>query len=257
MTGAQAAERVDARRWFYHWMALACLAVTLVGFLPTYFVPIAQGTLAREPMVHLHGLLFFAWIVFFCWQTWLAAMGRVTGHREWGMVGVGLAAAMAFSVITVDAVRLNQTPAEPPIFAMIHLSGILFFETCVVAALASVRRPEVHKRFMLLATISLLGAPIGRWWGVLLGLSGGPASAASSLPSLDAGTLLLVTFGPPLSAAAVGAVAVAFDWSTRRRVSPIYAAGLPIYVVMSPVGAAIAATPAWLAVVDWIKHLGG
>ena len=62
-----------ASRRFYLWMALACLAISVVGFMPTYFVPMAQGRFKVEPIVHIHGLILFSWMVYFCAQTWLVA----------------------------------------------------------------------------------------------------------------------------------------------------------------------------------------
>ena len=60
--GAQA--KADARSKFYVWMSAACLAIAVVGFMPTYFVPMARGTFKVEPMVHIHGALLFSWVTF-------------------------------------------------------------------------------------------------------------------------------------------------------------------------------------------------
>ena len=46
---------------FYTWMATACVAVAFLGFIPTYFQPLAAGAFKANPVVHLHGLVFFAW----------------------------------------------------------------------------------------------------------------------------------------------------------------------------------------------------
>ena len=85
MTEAAIAPKADVRRWFYHWMALACLAISVLGFLPTFFVPVAQGTFARPPIVYVHGLLFFSWTIFFCTQTWLAASGICWSRAQTSM----------------------------------------------------------------------------------------------------------------------------------------------------------------------------
>jgi len=47
-------------RYFYFHMALACAAVAFLGFAPTYFVPMARGSLAIPPVLHIHGIVFFA-----------------------------------------------------------------------------------------------------------------------------------------------------------------------------------------------------
>ena len=60
----RAAVASPARNFYFH-MALACAAVAFLGFAPTYWVPLAHRTFSASPVVHFHGLLFFAWTVFF------------------------------------------------------------------------------------------------------------------------------------------------------------------------------------------------
>ena len=241
-------------------MALACLAIAVLGFVPTFFVPVAQGTFAREPIVYLHGFLFFAWVVFFCWQTWLVAAGRSAGHRAWGLLGVAIATAMAFSVVTVEIIRmhhaapLSSVPPQPAVATLNQVLAITFFEVCIVAALANVRRPEVHKRFMLLATISLLGAPIGRWWTIAFA---DQFASVANLAGPPDPAMFLLLMGPSLSSSLLIVVAMLFDWRTRGRVSPVYSFGMPAFLLMGPLTGLIGFTPAWLAVVDWLKHFAG
>src|SRR6266850_2077114 len=81
-------------RYFYFYMALACMAVAFLGFAPTYWLPLASGSFSSTSVVHFHGMLFFAWTLYFAFQTWLAASGRIARHRAMGMIGVSLATAM-------------------------------------------------------------------------------------------------------------------------------------------------------------------
>ena len=260
MTAAAAATKADARRWFYHWMALTCLAISVIGFLPTFFLPVVQGTFGREPIVYVHGLLFFAWMIFFATQTWLAASGRVLAHREWGLLGIAIATAMFFSVVTVAIVRLNQPIGRPAWLVWGDISSMLYFETCIALALMNVRRPDTHKRLMLLATVSTLGAPIGRWVFLLLGPP--PFLVDAQLASASAGPptnpILYVLLNPNNFVILLVVVALVFDWRTRRRVSPAYVAGLLAFIANSYVmGGLIGATPAWAAAVGWLKGFGG
>src|SRR5215207_3804130 len=73
---------------FYVRLASVMLAVAVIGFAPTYWVPMGRGTLVVTPIVHVHALLFFGWMLLFWTQTWLAAVGRLGRHRELGVVGV-------------------------------------------------------------------------------------------------------------------------------------------------------------------------
>src|SRR6266567_8574708 len=102
--------RVEApsdARYFYFYMALACTAVAFLGFAPTYWLPLATGSFSATPVVHFHGLLFFAWTLYFVLQTWLAASGRVARHRTVGMIGVSLATAMTIFgfLVAVNAMK--------------------------------------------------------------------------------------------------------------------------------------------------------
>lgn len=76
---------------FYVWMAVACIVVSVGGFAPTYWLPLATGAfMNRGPLVNLHGALFAAWPFFFLWQTWLTAQGRFEHHQASGVAGVSV-----------------------------------------------------------------------------------------------------------------------------------------------------------------------
>jgi hypothetical protein len=47
-------------------------------------------------------------------------------------------------------------------FAIVPISGIIFFAVVVGIAIANVRRPDTHMRLMLLASVSILQAAVGR-----------------------------------------------------------------------------------------------
>ena len=180
-------------QYFYFYMALSCTAVAFLGFAPTYWLPIAARTFKSGPIVHIHGLVFFCWTLFFCFQTWLAASGRIANHRSIGMAGISFATAMTIFGVMVS-INLMKTAAamglkdEGIAFAIVPLSGILFFAVVFTLSIAAVRRPEHHKRLMLLAAISLLDAAVARWF-LTFGAArppGPPPVAVTLLPALVA-----------------------------------------------------------------------
>src|SRR3981081_438429 len=81
-------------RLFYVWMAAVCALVAFGGFAPTYWLQLPAGTFVGSPLLHLHGVLFSAWVLFLLSQTVLAANGQLDHHRAWGLVGISLATAM-------------------------------------------------------------------------------------------------------------------------------------------------------------------
>jgi len=154
-------------RYFYFYMALSCMAVAFLGFAPTYWLPLASRSFSATPVVHFHGLLFFAWTLYFAFQTWLAASGRTVRHRSLGVIGVSLATAMTIFgfLVSVNVMKrsaaVGQTEAGIA-FSIVPLSGIVFFAVVFTLAIIATRRPETHKRLMLLAGISLLDAAVAR-----------------------------------------------------------------------------------------------
>ena len=92
-------------------MALACMAVAFLGFAPTYWLPMAKRSLSASPVVHFHGLLFFAWSLYFVFQSWLAASGKVARHRAIGMIGVSLATAMTIFGFLVAVHAMKRSAA--------------------------------------------------------------------------------------------------------------------------------------------------
>lgn len=252
--------RLDGARWagpvsadrLYVVMACACALVAFAGFTPTYWAPVATGRFTGPSVLHLHGLVFSAWMVFFIVQTTLVATGRVARHRSLGMLGIALATAMVFVGIlaALHSVRVGIAlgfDAQNRAFSIVPISTVVLFACLVAAAIANVSRPDVHKRLMLVATISLLPPAIARLLAVTVGVPispGHPPPIAFSLAPSLASDLLLVA---------------AIVWDRRRngRVDRTYliagAAMLALQVVRVPLGP----TAAWYGVTDWLLGFGG
>ena len=228
-------------RYFYFHMALACAAVAFLGFAPTYFVPLASASLSIPPAVHIHGIVFFTWSVFFVFQAWLASSGQIARHRAVGLIGVSLATAMTifgFLVAVASmkrAVAVGQTDAGIA-FSIVPLSGILFFAVVFALGVAAVRQPETHKRLMLLAGISILDAAVARWFLTFLAPPGppGPPPVAVAIPPAFVAYLLLV-------------VAMVHDWRTRGRPHRVYVIGGIVLVAIKLLNLPVSTTYAWHA----------
>jgi hypothetical protein len=226
-------------RYFYFYMALSCIAVAFLGFAPTYWVPMATGSFPSMPVIHFHGMLFFAWTLYFAFQTWLAASGRVARHRTIGMIGVSLATAMTIFgfLAAVNAMKrsaaLGLTDAGIA-FAIVPLSGILFFAVVFSLAIANTRQPETHKRLMLLAGISILDAAVARWFLTFLAPAGPPGP-----PPVE------ITIIPALVAYLLLVPAMIFDWRRQGRPHPVYIYGGIALLAVKLLNWPISITPAW------------
>ena len=236
-------------RYFYFHMALACMAVAFLGFAPTYWLPLAAGSFASTPVVHFHGMLFFSWTLYFAFQTWLAASGRIARHRTIGTIGVSLATAMTIFgfLVAVNVMKrsaaMGQTDAGIA-FAIVPLSGLLFFAVVFTLAIANTREPETHKRLMLLAAISILDAAVARWFLTFLAPAGPPGP-----PPVP------VTIAPALVAYLLLVVAIVADWRRRGRPHPVYIYGGAALVAVKLLNWPISMTPAWHSLAGGILAL--
>jgi hypothetical protein len=143
-------------------MAVLFVAIAVVGFSTTFFIPVARGQFRAPLVVHAHGALFFAWVLFLLLQTRLVLVRRVALHRRLGWAGAVLAVAMAVSGVFVGAwATRRDVAAGGGAFILGQFVNIiiemLLFAGLVLAAVAYRRDRESHRRLLLLATISVLG----------------------------------------------------------------------------------------------------
>jgi hypothetical protein len=153
--------KVDRKSPFYIIMGITAAVAAVAGFSTTYLLPVA-GAQFRGPWVaHVHGLLFFAWVALAVLQPVLVYRGSTLLHRRIGIAALPLALAMAVSGVGVGlyAVR-RDLEAGVGAFAYSTLPGVLcamvIFVAFVAAAVALRKKPDWHKRLIVLATIAVL-----------------------------------------------------------------------------------------------------
>jgi hypothetical protein len=153
--------KVDRAGWFYVAIAMVAVAAVTIGFSTTYFIPVAGGTFAGPLVAHVHGLLFMAWIAMMLLQPMLVRQRRSGLHRKLGLIALPLAAAMAISGLGVGTFAVSRDlAAGAGGVAYSQLIGVVaamtIFVLYVSIAVATRRKPDWHKRMMLLATIAVL-----------------------------------------------------------------------------------------------------
>lgn len=149
-------------------MAVAILAAVVIGFAQTYYLRSRFTPSALPLFLRVHGLVFSSWIAFFLLQTGLVLVGRTSLHRTIGWAGAALAVLMVPVGVTSGILSMRaQVDAgnvEPALaFLATPILSMVVFAILAFTALARRRQPDVHKRLILLATVSLLDAPIARW----------------------------------------------------------------------------------------------
>jgi hypothetical protein len=206
--------QVAARRPALHRAYLAATfvatAIAVVGFWPTYFGPLLSGTVDESAQIHAHGIVYIGWLALFITQVALAATGRVAVHMKLGrwlmgygviVVAAGLLAAWhGFgTVLEAEGARRAQTW----VFGV--LRELLFFVPFFAAGWIYRRRPEIHKRLMIVAATMLIVPAIGR-----MKFLGTP------VPLWE----FMAVWGLPVY------VAVVHDFTARRIVHPVYVIGI-------------------------------
>lgn len=153
-------------RRFFAAMAIAVAVATFVGFAPSYYLAPAFHAKPLSALLHLHGLVFTAWILLYVAQTALISAGRTDMHRLVGPVAVVLAVVMvplgiATAIITKHVAAVHHLPPQgPPL--VFPLGAILTFAVLVGAGVTMRKRSAWHKRFMLLGTLAILTTPLAR-----------------------------------------------------------------------------------------------
>lgn len=175
------------------------------------------------------------WVLLFITQVRLVAARRVDIHQRLGLFGAVWAGLMVVigSVTAVVAARNGVSPGPPPlVFLAIPLFDIAIFGLLVATGIWFRKRPDVHRRLMLLSCLGLLAAAIAC---IPLGFiaTGGP----------------LVFFG--LTDLCILACAV-FDSVRNRRLHPAFGWGTGLIIGSQVVRLMIMGTAAWMTFATWL-----
>jgi hypothetical protein len=232
-------------QFFYVWMAVIFVVIAFGSFLGTYWLQLPAGTFRGSPLVHLHAMLFSTWPLLFLSQTILAANGRIGRHQAFGLAGIALATAMVFVGVSAAVDTLHRGLAagygdRSRAFVILPISAISVFAVFFTAAIANVRRPEWHKRFMIVATASLLQAPLARVF-FLIATGGGPGLR----PGLGAPPDVAKGLSQGLIVSALVAIGMLYDWRTRGRPHPAYVIGIAALLGAAVLRAPFADTQIW------------
>ena len=237
------------RGWFFVGMAVAAAVTVFLGFARTYYL---KGVFPTPPfplLFHVHGALFTAWMLLLVLQVSLAASRRIALHRRVGLIGgllvapmlvtgsmAAIAAARGQGPISAAVARGELTrvgPGFPPLEGMVvPLTTMLLFGVFAGAGLSYRKRPDVHKRLMLLATIAMLPAAIGRAIARLFGIAN---------PALFFGATGLFILA-----------IVMYDRRSLGRVHPVTLWGGLALMLSFPGRLALGKTDLWLTFAAWL-----
>jgi hypothetical protein len=174
-------------------------------------------------------------------------------HRALGLFGIALATAMFFAgvMVSIHSIEVGiaaGVEARARAFAIVPLTSVVTFAAFVAAAIATSRRPAVHMRLMLVATVSLLVPAFARVIRLMLAQPGVIVGAANPAPVSRS---LLAS----LAADLVLAVAIAHDWRERGRPHKAYVIAGAVIVAVQILRVPLAQTAMWFAFTDWLLSL--
>ena len=238
MLANPAVNRRRRERWFYVGMSIAILITVFAGFAPTYYLRPYFNTSPLMPLLHLHGFVFTSWVLLFIVQVGLVATHRTNIHRRLGIAGGVIAVLMILVGVSTAVIRARQgaTPPggpSPLAFLVVPLGDMLVFAVLVGAGFYFRRRPDVHKRLMMLATIGILAAAIARL----------PFAIMQAGPIAFFGLTDVFVL-----------VCIVYDLVTLRRIHRATALAALLIVASQPLRLVIGGTQAWLQFATWLTH---
>ena len=223
------------RSAFYVGFAVLSVLVIFVGFARSYYLKATFHSRSLTPLVHVHGLIMTCWMALLVLQSSLVKVHKTHLHRRIGVAGGFLALAAIGSgwMVAIRAVQLGHAPTGVPSlsFLIIPLGDIVTFAVLVTLALFYRRRPEIHKRLMVVSTIAILPPGIARW----------PWMWVAHYPARFFGVADLILLA-----------CVAYDVVRTRRLHPAYLWGGSLLALSHRVQLQLGHTQVWLAFARWI-----
>lgn len=220
-------------KYFYFFMSLLIAAVVVYGFSHTIDQNLIHAVPVRPWILYLHGIVFSGWVVFFIAQSALVRVHKVSVHRTLGWFGVALGVVIPVLGVSTAIVmdrfviaNFHEQGAAP--FLAIQFNDMACFTVCFALAILWRRKPEFHRRLILIATGVLTTAAFARFPGIGLPMLGWTYVCVDSLIALG----------------------VARDLIVNRRIHQVYLYALPALIVAQSVALHLyrAAPPQWLKI---------
>jgi hypothetical protein len=218
--------------------AVAFPLVVLIGYFKSYYFSafFADARPVANALVHAHGLVMSAWVIYFIAQVALIRTKNIKLHMSMGMAGIALAALVVVvgmaTAYDSSLVRRSAPPGENPhSFFFLPFFDMLLFVFFFAAAIYFRKRPAEHKSLMLLTALNFMPAALFR---------------VSVVPPEFT---LLWAFGIP---AVLAVACLAWHTAKHRKLNKVFAAGVLLVLVAVPLRFVVPGTDAWLRFVGSI-----
>lgn len=225
-------------RRLYLVASLVFLALVFWTFARTYYLRVLFDTPPLSALLQVHGAAMSGWVVLLAAQTGAVAAGRVDWHRRLGLVGLAWAPIVVLlgTATTLHAaareVRAHTAfAASQVVITSLDLLQMLFFAGYVAVAFWRRRRPEEHKRLMLLTIACMLPDALARL----------PVSFMAHATETELNQRIMLGLDLFI------VVCVGLDTLWRRRLHPVFAWGALSFVVAFHLALYLTRTPEWIA----------
>lgn len=222
------------RKAYVVWMALVLAAVS-AGFASDFARYLTEQP-APPLILHVHGAIYFAWLVLVVGQIWLVEKGDIRLHRTLGWATAGVAVVMVpmgLAAAFVDEARRLGQPSSDPQFLALEFEEMIAFSAFTVAGVLLRKDPAAHKRLMILSAVAISDAGFGRIWSNWIKL----------MPPGVLGWWVQYFWGIGLIVLAM----IGWDLWRRRRVHPAVWAGAVLLAVGELATSALQFSPGWKA----------
>jgi hypothetical protein len=155
-------------RYFYFCMALVMAVLGAWAFSNTVDARLLHAKPPRPLLLWFHGAAFSAWVVLFVAQSAWVRVRKVGVHRALGWFGVALAAFMIVSgyIVSIVMIRFEMTVLHlknAASFLSILWCDLIIFGACMALAIYFRKRPEYHRRLVLVGSCQLAQASFVRF----------------------------------------------------------------------------------------------
>ena len=170
------------RQYFYFCMSLLIAVVVVYGFSHTIGHNLLHASPIPPFILTIHAIVFPGWVLFFILQSALVRTRNVPVHRTLGWfglaLGIGVLVLGYLTATAMDRFFLQQHPdPDTPAFLIVQLMDLASFAVPFALAIYWRRRPEYHRRLMLIASCGLTDAAFGRFPQLPLAFSPGGVDA--------------------------------------------------------------------------------
>lgn len=230
------------RRYIYVLLGVAALTIVHIGFARTYIAPVLSGAYTGRKVLHVHGAIFMMWVILCIAQPLLIQRGQIQLRKKIGVYGAvlgGLVTLMGLYIGVSGAHANMARDGEQAVkaFLLIPITDMILFPLFVTLAILNVKNPESHKRYILLATLSILPAATGRilplfsWW-----------TGNVAIDTILALLIMEITLY----------MAIVYDIIVKKKIHPVYIWGGLLVLFIHAFRDWASKTETWLNISNWI-----